>query len=129
MTDLQEAIAKLGGIGGVNAPLKQEKKPLPKPMGKQRPIDKPYLIIDDGVYKTHVLKAFTKNPEQPYARWYCAVQSPFTYGGWDIGSTYVSDITGVITYRDPEVTDEMLPEWLRSNRHSDDCDELEHWFG
>ena len=27
-----------------------------------------------------------------YARWYCAVRSPMTYGSWEYGDVYVHDV-------------------------------------
>jgi hypothetical protein len=88
------------------------------PMNKTRDKNDPYLIIDGGTagfpgWEWRVLKAWSKDPEAPYARWLCAVRSPWTCGGWDMGDTYVRDIAGVVTYRHESVPDEALPKWLR----------------
>jgi hypothetical protein len=64
---------------------------------KTRPVENPYEIwkSPDGTWEWRVLKKY-QAPElekkNPYARWYCAVKSPFTYGEWEYGDTYVNDI-------------------------------------
>jgi hypothetical protein len=82
------------------------------PMGKTRKVDAPYLIVTDGDWEYRVLKANTTKPGRPGATWYCAVKSPMTRGTMDLGDTYIADIHGVVTFRDPVVTDEMLPAHL-----------------
>lgn len=85
------------------------------PLGKSRKVEAPYLTVEDPrtgfIYK--VLKAWQSDPDKPYARWFCAVSSPYTYGGYDMGDTYVSDVRGIIVQRDPIVTDADLPRHLR----------------
>lgn len=85
------------------------------PMGKGRPMGEPWLVIESSEGWTwSVLKAYTADPDKPYARWFCAVSSPFTLGGSvDIGDTYIHQIEGVITKRDPSVPDSALPRTLR----------------
>jgi hypothetical protein len=83
------------------------------PMGKARKVDAPYLIIDGGGgWEYRVLKANTTNPGKPGGSWYCAVKSPHTFGGFDMGDTYITDIRGEVTFRDPVVTDDLLPRHL-----------------
>lgn len=70
---------------------------MPKnPCAKTRKVDDPYEIWVYGDWEWRVLKKY-KNPESEaedqYARWFCAVKSPFTHGFWEYGDTYVSDIT------------------------------------
>jgi len=108
-----------GGGGGdedrTSATGIEEKKAPPKnPMSKSRKVDDPYLTIEDmgGQWVTKVLKAYQSDPNKPYARWFCAVSSPYTGGGYDMGDTYVSEVQGTITQRDPVVTDEALPRHL-----------------
>jgi len=65
-------------------------------MGKTRPIDRPYEIWRAGDWEWRVLKywqADGANTTKPYARAFCAVYSPFTGGGCDMGDTYVTDFT------------------------------------
>ena len=67
------------------------------PCGKTRPQDNPYEIwaTQDGTWKWKVLKKYqmeSKEKDNPYARWFCAVQSPYTYGSWELGDVYVKDI-------------------------------------
>lgn len=84
------------------------------PMGKTRKVEQPYLIVEDDrtgfVY--HVLKANTANPGKAGGSWFCAVKSPYTYGGWDMGDTYIADVRGAVTFRDEVVTDDLLPAHL-----------------
>jgi hypothetical protein len=82
------------------------------PMGKTRKLDAPYLIVMNGSWEYRVLKANTANPGKPGGSWFCAVKSEYTFGGWDMGDTYISDVQGTITFRDPVVTDDLLPRHL-----------------
>lgn len=65
---------------------------------KTRSQDNPYEVwkSPDGSWTWKVLKKY-QNPENEaknqYARWFCAVQSPFTYGSWELGDVYVRDVT------------------------------------
>ncbi len=64
--------------------------------GKTRLVDNPYEVWKSGDdWEWRVLKKYQspdKEAANPYARWYCAVKSPFTYGEWEYGDTYISDI-------------------------------------
>ena len=65
--------------------------------GKTRPIDNPYEVwrSNDGKWLWKVLKKNqkpSKEAENPHARWFCAVQSPYTYGSFEMGDVYVKDI-------------------------------------
>ena len=65
--------------------------------GKTRNVNEPYEVWKsaDGSWEWRVLKKY-KSPENeakdPYSRWFCAVKSPMTYGSWEYGDTYVSDV-------------------------------------
>ncbi len=83
------------------------------PMGRTRPIDNPWLTVEDGDWTYKVLQAHVADPDRPYASWLCAVSSPATFGGWDMGDTYISEVRGFVTQRDPSVPDEALPRHLR----------------
>ena len=69
--------------------------------GKTRDVSNPYEIWEgrgqmDG-WVWHVLKKGQtpdKEADNPYARWFCAVKSPMTYGEFEYGDCYVSDVTG-----------------------------------
>lgn len=81
-------------------------------MGKARPVSNPYLVYtNDSGWTWKVLKAYAADPNKPYARWFTAVSSPFTYGGYDMGDTYVADVVGYghLTYRDPDVPLTAVP--------------------
>lgn len=89
-------------------------------MGKSRTSKDPYIIISGGGWTWRVLKAYSADPDAPYARWFCDVSSPHTFGGSDMGDTYTQDIVdgarmlgARITYRDPVVLDSDLPRALR----------------
>jgi hypothetical protein len=76
--------------------------------GKARKVDNPYEVWKSGSWYWLVLKKY-QSPEKeaanPYARWFCAVYTPMTYGTYneatnkpegscDMGDTYVRDIKG-----------------------------------
>ena len=83
-------------------------------MGKTRPTDKPYLTVAGyGGFTYNVLKAYSADPDKPYARWFLATKSPFTYGSWELGDGYIADVFGAVTYKDPAVTDADLPLHLK----------------
>jgi len=65
--------------------------------GKTRKIDNPYEIwvSFDGTWEWKVLKKYQgqdMEDKNPYARWFCGVKSPFTYGDYELGDVYVSEI-------------------------------------
>ena len=78
------------------------------PCGKTRPVDKPYEVWTsrDGAWEIRVLKKYQLNDSKPYARWFVAVKSPFTCGGWEYGDSYVKDVKSgnTRTYVDPTLT-------------------------
>jgi len=87
-------------------------------MGKTRPIEQPYLILGDyrmPGWEWRVLKAYTKTPDKPYSRWLCAVKSPYTYGGFDMGDTYITDCGNQLLRLDPNVDLAELPAILISD--------------
>jgi len=63
---------------------------------KTRDIDNPYEIWKGPAnFEWRVLRKYqnAENEEKnEYARWYCAVKSDMTYGSFEYGDTYVSDI-------------------------------------
>ena len=78
---------------------KSEIKEAANPKGKTRKVDNPYEVyrgygsLQDWVWK--VLKHYQtpdKERSNPYARVFCAVSSPFTFGGYDMGDTYCNQI-------------------------------------
>ena len=50
----------------------------------------------NGMYfEWRVLKTYQRKDNEdknPYARWHCAVKSPYTYDSWEYGDTYIKDI-------------------------------------
>jgi hypothetical protein len=65
--------------------------------GKMRDKDDPYEVwrTPDGSWEWRVLKKYQaphNEVKNPYARWFCAVKSPMTYGQFELGDTYVHEI-------------------------------------
>jgi hypothetical protein len=60
-----------------------------------RPVNNPYEIWKAGNWEWRILKKY-QTPENeaknPYARWMCAVKSPFTFDSYEMGDTYVHEI-------------------------------------
>lgn len=84
---------KTGRAGGDYA----SKNPLPAKNKnlflKQRTVDKPYEIWTNSAgFEWRVLKKWQTDDDKPYARWFCAVKSPYTFGGYDYGDVYVKEI-------------------------------------
>jgi hypothetical protein len=67
----------------------------PNPFAKARQKEKPYAIFKSpsGEWEWRVLKTY-KRPDteakDPFARWFCAVKSPHTYGSYELGDTYAT---------------------------------------
>jgi hypothetical protein len=63
---------------------------------KTRELDNPYEIWETqdmhGKWTWKVLKKYQADDDKPYARWLCGVKSPFTYGSYEMGDVYVSEI-------------------------------------
>lgn len=58
---------------------------------KSRKTENPYAVFRAGDWEWRVLKRYGKS-EKPYARWFTAVSSPYTFGSFDLGDTYVADV-------------------------------------
>jgi hypothetical protein len=61
--------------------------------GKTRPKDQPYEVWSSGSWTWAVLKKWQSEDKEdnPYARWFCFVISPFCPQG-EFGDVYVQDI-------------------------------------
>lgn len=61
---------------------------------KMRKIDSPYEVWQspDGSWEWRVLKKWQVDDDKPFARWFCGVKSPATFGSFDMGDVYVADI-------------------------------------
>lgn len=79
------------------------------PCAKTRDVNDPYEVYRGTVnmmgdilhMEWRVLKKYQtpeKEAENQYARWFCAVKSEATFGSYDMGDTYVSDILGRKVY-------------------------------
>lgn len=75
-------------------------------MGKSRKQDSPYMIFTnlDG-WEWRVLKSWHTDIHKANARAFCAVSSPFTFGGYDMGDVYWSEILdhATLSYIDPQL--------------------------
>ena len=63
--------------------------------GKMRDKENPYEIWEGNGFQWRVLKKYQKpelEAKNPYARWFCAVSSPYTWGSHELGDVYVSEI-------------------------------------
>jgi hypothetical protein len=68
---------------------------MPNPCAKTRKVNEPYEIWAAGNWEWRVLKKYQtpeKESQNPYARWFCAVKSEFTFGSYDMGDVYVREI-------------------------------------
>ena len=62
---------------------------------KATDVDTPYMIYEGNGFEWRVLKRYQKpanEAKNEFARWLVAARSPMTYGEWEIGDTYISDI-------------------------------------
>jgi len=76
--------------------------------GKVRKVTEPYEIWKGGDWTWKVLKKYKNDDSEasdPYARWFCAVETPMTAPDYDLGDVYVSEIKSVATcvYRDSNI--------------------------
>jgi len=73
------------------------------PCGKTVSVDEPYEIYKDEIelelagsgFEWRVLKKYqtpAKEAENRFARWFCAVRSPMTFGSWEMGDCYARDV-------------------------------------
>ena len=63
--------------------------------GKMRDKENPYEVWKGNGFEWRVLKKYQKpelEAKNPYARWFCAVSSPYTWGSFELGDVYVSEI-------------------------------------
>jgi hypothetical protein len=79
---------------------------------KTRDKENPYEIWRNNKgWEWRVLKKYQNEENEAknqYARWFCAVKSPFTYGSFELGDVYVKDIKENATKIDISCVD-----WLR----------------
>ena len=77
--------------------------------GKSRPKENPYATYKLGDWEWRVLKTYQRKDKEDtnqYSRWFVAVRTPMTHGGWDMGDTYINDIME----HKPELT-QATDEW------------------
>jgi hypothetical protein len=59
---------------------------------KTRPVENPYEVWTNGSWEWRILKKYQVDDNKPYARAFCAVKSPFTYGEFELGDVYIAEI-------------------------------------
>lgn len=77
-----------------NKPKRTPKPRVKNLCAKTRPQANPYEVWTsyDGAWEWRVLKKYQVDDNKNFARWFCAVRSPFTYGSYEMGDCYVRDI-------------------------------------
>tara|TARA_R110000824_G_scaffold72274_3_gene184438 strand:+ start:107 stop:409 length:303 start_codon:yes stop_codon:yes gene_type:complete len=76
------------------------------PFGKCRDLEKPYAVYVDRYeqFETRVLKTYEhyeKEQNNPNARWFVAVRSPYTFGSWEYGDSLSRNVVGDVVQSDP----------------------------
>jgi len=61
---------------------------------KRAKLESPYATFVAGDWEWRVLKvnAPKKGWKAKYATWFVAAKSPYTFGSWEYGDTYIADI-------------------------------------
>lgn len=67
----------------------------PATMKKTRPQDNPYEIWEAPGWEWRVLKKYSKDETDPYARAFLATKSPFTFGSYELGDGYIREYESV----------------------------------
>lgn len=80
---------------------------MPNPFAKTRPQHQPYAIYRAGNMVWHVCKTYQmpkKEEGNMYARWFVWAKSDATFGSFEGGDTYASDVRnhGRLVAADPE---------------------------
>ena len=68
---------------------------MPNPFAKSRPANSPYAIYRAGDMTWHICKTYkqpSSEAKDPYARWFVWAKSPMTYGDFEGGDTYRSEV-------------------------------------
>lgn len=84
---------------------------MPNPLAKSRPTMSPYAIYVCGDFVWHVLKTYKtvkSEAKDPYARWLVAAKSDNTFGSFEGGDTYRSEVERYGTLV------AATPEWLEA---------------
>ena len=84
---------------------------MPNPFLKTRKTENPYAIYRAGDITWHVLKTYKmpkSEAKDPYARWFVAAKSDATFGSFDLGDTYKSEVERYGTLV------AATPEWLEA---------------
>lgn len=82
------------------------------PFGKTRDVSEPYAIFKHPFagWEWRVLKTYKlpKNETGAYDRWFVAAKSPNTFGSWEYGDTYKTEVLqNALLYA-------ATPEWIEA---------------
>jgi len=103
---------------------------MPNPFAKTRTKEDPHAIYTAGDIQWRILKTYKlpkSEAKDPYARWMVAARSSATFGGFDMGDTYATEIKsyGRLVAATPDWLeayrpgfDAQLPtpaDWLKTN--------------
>tara|TARA_R110002124_G_scaffold228922_1_gene394228 strand:+ start:88 stop:438 length:351 start_codon:yes stop_codon:yes gene_type:complete len=72
-------------------------------MNKTRTAENPYATFEKGSFVSHVIRAYTTKQEE-FSRWYTVAKSDMSFGQYEIGDTYIKEITDnlELVYASPE---------------------------
>ena len=64
---------------------------------KKVALESPYAtyVLGDWEWRVLGVNAPKKGPNAKYATWFVAAKSPYTFGSWERGDTYIADILSV----------------------------------
>ena len=66
------------------------------PFGKTRKVEDPYATYTSSSgFEWRILKTYQhpeKEVENLHARWFVAAKSPYTYGSWEYGDAYITEV-------------------------------------
>lgn len=89
------------------------------PIGKRVPVEQPWASFEHkwNDWEWRILKAYKQGDtsrKDSAARFHCAVMSPHTYGSWEYGDVYITDIIfkqGTQLMQSTPEFEEWLAEW------------------
>jgi len=76
-------------------------------LNKTRKTEDPYMTFTRPGWEWRVLRAYQTREKElanPFARWFLATKSPFTYRDWELGDGYAKDIVknATLIFASPE---------------------------
>lgn len=93
---------------------------------KSRTVDDPYCVFTGTMFggpaTFKVLKKYANDDGAQYSRWFIAAETPATFGSYDMGDTYVTDVVMYLSLtevegREPTTEELMQIVGLREHIH------------